>query len=304
MSPLLLQNFNKKFMFNVFSADKNLRFVLIVPAVVLLLLLTVFPIIYILYFSFFEYSSNVDVPHQFVGLENFKRLLTDEAFHNALKNTIFFTVVAVSIEFALGLGFALLVMNFIEKVSIIKTILLIPMMIAPIAVAITWKFLYAPFVSPFNHLRMKLGQAPILFTSDVKLAMPSIIFVDIWQWTPFIFLMMLAGLASLPKEPYEAAQIDGASSWQQFRDLTWKFLQPVIIITLLLRIMDAFRLFDQVFILTRGGPASVTDTLSFHIYKVAFRFWDIGWAAAMSLFMLAVTLTISIWFVGKLNVEK
>jgi multiple sugar transport system permease protein len=291
-------------MFNVFSADKNLRFVLIVPAVVLLLLLTVFPIIYILYFSFFEYSSNVDVPHQFVGLENFKRLLTDEAFHNALKNTIFFTVVAVSIEFALGLGFALLVMNFIEKVSIIKTILLIPMMIAPIAVAITWKFLYAPFVSPFNHLRMKLGQAPILFTSDVKLAMPSIIFVDIWQWTPFIFLMMLAGLASLPKEPYEAAQIDGASSWQQFRDLTWKFLQPVIIITLLLRIMDAFRLFDQVFILTRGGPASVTDTLSFHIYKVAFRFWDIGWAAAMSLFMLAVTLTISIWFVGKLNVEK
>ena len=291
-------------MFNVFSADKYLRFFLIVPAVILLLLLTVFPIIYILYFSFFEYSSNVDVPHQFAGLENFKRLFTDEAFHNALKNTIFFTVVAVSIEFALGLGFALLVMNFIEKVSIIKTILLIPMMIAPIAVAITWKFLYAPFVSPFNHLRMKLGQAPILFTSDVKLAMPSIIFVDIWQWTPFIFLMMLAGLASLPKEPYEAAQIDGASSWQQFRDLTWKFLQPVIIITLLLRIMDAFRLFDQVFILTRGGPASVTDTLSFHIYKVAFRFWDIGWAAAMSLFMLAVTLTISIWFVGKLNVEK
>ena len=220
-------------MFNVFSADKNLRFVLIVPAVVLLLLLTVFPIIYILYFSFFEYSSNVDVPHQFVGLENFKRLFVDEAFHNALKNTVFFTVVAVSIEFALGLGFALLVMNFIEKVSIIKTILLIPMMIAPIAVAITWKFLYAPFVSPFNHLRMKLGYAPMLFTSDVKLAMPSIIFVDIWQWTPFIFLMMLAGLASLPKEPYEAAQIDGASSWQQFRDLTWKFLQPVIIITLL-----------------------------------------------------------------------
>ena len=187
----------------------------------------------------------------------------------------------VAIEFALGLGFALLVMNFIEKVSIIKTILLIPMMIAPIAVAITWKFLYAPFVSPFNHLRMKLGYAPMLFTSDVKLAMPSIIFVDIWQWTPFIFLMMLAGLASLPKEPYEAAQIDGASAWQQFRDLTWKFLQPVIIITLLLRIMDAFRLFDQVFILTRGGPASVTDTLSFHIYKVAFRFWDIGWACLL-----------------------
>jgi len=291
-------------MFNVFLADKYLRFGLILPAVILLLLLTMFPIIYIVYFSFFEYSSNVDVSHQFIGLENFKRLFTDAAFHNALYNTVFFTIVAVTIEFTLGLGFALLVMNFIEKVSVIKTILLIPMMIAPIAVAITWKFLYAPFVSPFNHLRMKLGYAPMLFTSDVKLAMPSIIFVDIWQWTPFIFLMMLAGLSSLPKEPYEAAQIDGASSWQQFRDLTWKFLQPVIIITLLLRIMDAFRLFDQVFILTRGGPASVTDTLSYYIYKVAFRFWDIGWAAAMSLFMLAVTLIISAWFVGKLNVEK
>jgi len=235
-------------MFNILSTDKNLGFFLILPAVILLLLLTLFPIIYIVYFSFFEYSSNVDIPHQFIGLDNFKRLFTDDAFHNALSNTLFFTVVAVSIEFTLGLGFALLVMNFIEKVSVIKTILLIPMMIAPIAVAITWKFLYAPFVSPFNDLRIRLGYQPLLFTSDVKLAMPSIIFVDIWQWTPFIFLMMLAGLASLPKEPYEAAQIDGASPWQQFRDLTWKFLQPVIIITLLLRIMDAFRLFDQVFI--------------------------------------------------------
>ena len=134
--------------------------------------------------------------------------------------------------------------------------------------------------------------------------MLSIIFVDIWEWTPFVFLMCLAGLAGLPEEPYEAAELDGANAWQKFRDLTWPFLRPVVTITILLRVMDAFRLFDQVYIMTRGGPASVTETLSHYIYKIAFRFFDIGYAAAVSLFVLFLTVVFSMWFIRRMQFEE
>jgi multiple sugar transport system permease protein len=130
----------------------------------------------------------------------------------------------------------------------------------------------------------------------------SVIVADVWEWTPFIFLLMLAGLASLPSEPYEAAEVDGASAWRQFWDLTLPFLKPVIAIALLLRIMDALRLFDLVFILTGGGPANATETLSFYIYKVALRFVDIGYAAAISLVVLAVTVALSTWFIKRMRI--
>jgi multiple sugar transport system permease protein len=129
----------------------------------------------------------------------------------------------------------------------------------------------------------------------------SVIVADVWEWTPFIFLLMLAGLASLPQEPYEAAEIDGASSWRQFWDLTLPFLKPVIAIALLLRIMDALRLFDLVFILTRGGPANATETLSLYVFKVAFTFVDIGYAAAISFFILVVTVAFSTWFIRRMR---
>src|SRR6266404_2989633 len=146
-----------------------------------------------------------------------------------------------------------------------------------------------------------LGLALRAWAGDVHLAMFTIILADIWEWTPFVFLLMLAGLASLPVEPYEAAEIDGASAWQQFWDLTLPFLKPVIAIALLLRAMDAMRLFDLVFILTGGGPANSTIVLSLYIFQVAFRFVDIGYAAAISLFVLAVTTVLSTWFIKRMK---
>ncbi|MEY9786641.1 ABC-type sugar transport system permease subunit [Sinorhizobium fredii] len=142
------------------------------------------------------------------------------------------------------------------------------------------------------------------WAGDVNLAMFSIIVADVWQWTPFIFLLMLAGLASLPVEPYEAAVLDGASSWRQFWDLTLPFLKPVIAIALLLRVMDALRLFDLVFILTGGGPADRTKVLSLYIYQVAYRFADTGYAAAISLFVLFVTIVLSTWFMKRMRLAE
>ena len=284
-------------------AEENLRYLLLAPAVLVLLALTVFPTVYMFTVAFQKFNPADPSASAFIGFANFARLLVDDKFHNALFNTLFFTTVSVAAEFALGLGFALLVDKHLRRANFIKTVLLIPMMLPPIAVAITWKLLYQPQFGVINDILIRLGIEPLLWTSSVDTAMASIILVDIWEWTPFIFLMILAGLAGLPEEPYEAAELDGASAWQKFRDLTWPFLRPVIAITVLLRVMDAFRLFDQVYILTRGGPASVTETLSYYIYKVAFRFFDTGYAAAISLFMLALTVVFSMWFIKRMRLE-
>lgn len=283
--------------------EDNLRFLLLAPAVLVLAALTAFPTFYMFTVSLQRFNPQNPAASEFIGLGNFVRLLGDDNFHNAFVNTLLFVGIAVTVEFGLGLGFALLVDRYLRRLSAIRTILLVPMLLPPIAVAITWKLMYQPQFGVINDVLQRLGIEPLLWASGAETAMLSIVLVDIWEWTPFVFLMVLAGLAGLPEEPYEAAELDGASAWQKFRDLTWPFLRPVITVTILFRVMDAFRLFDQVYILTQGGPAAVTETLSFYIYKVAFRFFDIGYAAAISLFMLFLTIVVSTWFIRRMQIE-
>ncbi|ACP23520.1 sugar ABC transporter, permease protein, putative (plasmid) [Sinorhizobium fredii NGR234] len=285
-------------------AERHLRYLMLAPTVLILLALTIFPSIYMFYAAVHRISPNPDLPWEFVGVGNFARLLSDPQFHVALRNTVVFTLVAVALEFLLGLGLALLLDRFIRRLSFLKTVLMIPMMLPPIAVAITWKLIYEPQFGVLNEIMFLLGLPVQAWAGDVNLAMFSIIVADVWQWTPFVFLLMLAGLASLPVEPYEAAALDGASSWRQFWDLTLPFLKPVIAIALLLRVMDALRLFDLVFILTGGGPADRTKVLSLYIYQVAYRFADPGYAAAISLFVLFVTIVLSTWFMKRMRLAE
>jgi multiple sugar transport system permease protein len=281
--------------------DRHLRWLMIAPAVVILAGLTIFPTIYMFTAAVQRISPDPSVARQFVGAANFTRMLSDPLFLNSLKNTLIFTVSAVSIEFVLGLAMALLLNRYINRLGFLKTILMLPMMLPPIAVAITWKLIYQPQFGVLNELMFQLGLPTQAWAGDVNLAMLSIIIADVWEWTPFVFLLMLAGLAGLPDEPYEAAELDGASAWRQFWDLTLPFLKPVIAIALLLRMMDALRLFDLVFILTRGGPAGATETLSLYIFKVAFTFVDIGYAAAISLVILLATVIFATWFVKRMR---
>jgi multiple sugar transport system permease protein len=281
--------------------ERHLRVLMLAPALTILAALTLFPTLYMFMASVQRVSADPAVPRVFVGLDNFLRMTTDSQFHVGLLNTVIFTACAVTVEFLLGLGLALLFDRFIRHFNFLKTVLMIPMMLPPIAVAITWKLIYQPQFGVLNELMYRLGLPLRAWAGDVHLAMFTIILADIWEWTPFVFLLMLAGLASLPVEPYEAAEIDGASAWQQFWDLTLPFLKPVIAIALLLRVMDAMRLFDLVFILTGGGPANATIVLSLYIFQVAFRFVDIGYAAAMSLFVLAVTTVLSTWFIKRMK---
>ena len=284
--------------------ERHLKVLMLAPAMTVLVALTVFPSLYMFRAAVTRISPNPDLPWEFVGADNFLKLLTDPQFHIGLLNTIVFTVCAVTIEFLLGLGLALLLDKYIRRLNFIKTLLMIPMMLPPIAVAITWKLIYEPQFGVLNEFMFRLGLPLQAWAGDVNLAMFSVILADVWQWTPFIFLLMLAGLASLPQEPYEAAAIDGASAWRQFWDLTVPFLKPVIAIALLLRVMDALRLFDLVFILTGGGPADRTKVLSLYIYQVAYRFADPGYAAAISLFVLFATVALSTWFIKRMRLAE
>jgi multiple sugar transport system permease protein len=281
--------------------ERHLRVLMLAPTLVILGGLTLFPTVYMLSASVQRISADPRVPREFVGLGNFARMLTDGQFHVGLVNTAVFTVSAVTAEFLLGLGLALLFDRYVRRFNFLKTVLMMPMMLPPIAVAITWKLIYQPQFGVLNEVMFRLGLPTQAWAGDADLAMFTIILADVWEWTPFFFLLMLAGLASLPVEPYEAAEIDGASAWRQFWDLTLPFLKPVITIALLLRTMDAMRLFDLVFILTGGGPADATKVLSLYIFQVAFRFVDIGYAAAISLFILAVTTVLSTWFIRRMR---
>ena len=283
--------------------DHNRHWVMLAPALFVLVVLVAFPTLYMFTIAFQKFNPVDASANEFIGLANFARLISDEKFHNALKNTLVFTAVAVTIEFSLGFGFALMVDKYLQRLTFIKTILLIPMMLPPIAVALNWRLLMQPRFGIINDILGRFGVEPILWTAQIQTAMISLIIVDVWEWTPFVFLMAMAGLAGLPREPYEAADLDGANAWQKFCDLTWPFLRPVIAIIILLRVMDAFRVFDQVFILTRGGPAGATEMLSLYLYKVAFQFFDLGYAAAMSLFILFLTLGISTIVLSRLKLD-
>ena len=187
-----------------------------------------------------------------------------------------------------------------------RTSLLVPMMLPSVVVGVVWRLMLNPDFGAINGTlrRIGLNTASLTWTASPKLAMLSVIAVDVWQWTPFVFLVLLAGLQAIPEEPYEAALIDGSSPRQTFWHVTLPLLKPSILIVLLLRTMDLLRVFDQIFILTEGGPGFATETISLYIYRTAFRFFDFGYAAAMSFVLLALTNVISVIYIKFLQAKE
>lgn len=294
--------------------DLGFGYIALAPTVIILLVLTIFPLIYLVSVSFQHLDSGDPTKSHFVGLGNFSRLLTDATFHNTLVNTIVYSGVAVSVEIVLGMALALLVHSVIGRLDFFRTFLMIPVMLPPIAVAISWKLMFQPQFGIINDILYRLGiedflydhgiiSGPILWASSPATAMLSIILVDVWQNTPFVFLMFLAGLASLPTEPYEAAELDGAGFWRKFRDLTLPLLRSLIGIVFLFRLLDALRTFDVIYIVTRGGPAEATDTLGYYIYRVAFQFFDLGYAGALSILMLLLTIGLCIFVLSRIHMD-
>ena len=264
---------------------------LLAPTGIFVVVFSILPLGYALVTSL--QSFRFGQPLAFVGLQNYLNLFRDSNFYSSLGTTLTFTIVATTFEFVLGLTLALLLKEEFRWQRLIRSCLMIPMVIAPVVVGIVWRLLYSSDVGLLSYGVQCLTGHPISVLSNPSLALPGIILVDIWEWTPFMFLILLAGIQSLPQEPFEAARVDGSGPWTTFRHLTLPMLRPVIVVAVLIRALDAFTVFDQVFVLTQGGPGLATEVSTLLVYKTAFRFSQIGYAAAMAITLLILVLSIS-----------
>ena len=274
--------------------DRGVGPLLMLPATLLVVVFLVGPFYYMVYTALTDLSF-ADASHSgaFIGFDNFRKLMRNDPFFWAsFLLTLKFVVIAVLLEFLLGFALAFLIFRFVASQRLLTTLLLIPMMIAPVAVGLIWRLLLQGDFGMLTFYMRKIGllaqNAAVLSAPD--LVFPTIVAIDVWQWTPFVTLIMLAGMMSLPRAPFEAAMMDGAKPFQIFRDVMLPLLRPVIALVLLLRGIDAFKEFDKVFLMTGGGPGTLTELVSIYAYRVNFRSWDLGYGAAVAFMIYLVVL--------------
>jgi len=274
----------------------------VLPAVLILLAITVYPLLYPLRLTVSSLELTVSPKIHFVGLQNFSNILfRDPRFWNAMKNTGILVVAGVSLQLIIGTVLALLLNRLGRARTWLVSLFLIPVMIAPVVAGFQFRMIYNDQFGPLNYIIQVLSRGHLrgyAWIADPSVALFSIMLTDVWQWTPFMLLIMLAGLQSVPVEFYEAAEVDGASGWQMFWRITLPLLLPVIIIGILVRFMDTFKLFDVVYQLTGGGPGSVTETIAFYTYLQGFKFFSLGYTAAMAFIQLVVITIVAQVFLG------
>lgn len=238
-------------------------------------------------------ARQVDV---FIGLRNYTAALADPTFWNALRVTIEFALASTAIEFVAGLLLALALYRRPRFQNAIRTVVLVPMFMAPVVVALDWSFLFDPSFGPVNWLLGLVGISPQTWFASARLALPALVAVDVWQQTGVIFVILLAGLQAISPEYWEAAAIDGAGPWLRFRHITWPLLKSATVVALTLRTMFALRTFDLMWVTTSGGPGTSTQTLSVYMYKVGFSQFDLGYANALSILLLLVIGTFTLLY--------
>jgi multiple sugar transport system permease protein len=280
--------------FRIHISDRAYPYVLITPAMIVVGLLALYPLGYAVYLSlrYADLTSPIGIG-QFVGLENYHYVLGDSFFWDSVRRTLIFAGSSVTVQLVLGMGIALLLNGMSYFKGLARSFILLPIAVSPLAVGLIWRYMYHPDFGIFNAMLASVGLPEQNWLGRPVLAMISIIAFDIWQWTPFVTLIFLAGLQSLPRQVFEAAEIDGASFWQSFRLISYPMLSRVIIFVSLLRFMDAIRLYDSVFALTSGGPGTATEVLTYYIYRTGIRFFRLDIASAMSILFLYATIVIT-----------
>jgi multiple sugar transport system permease protein len=266
---------------------------LVSPAVAVLLLMTIVPAIYLLYSSFFNFTLLAPV-RRFVGLENYGNILTDEIIRHDVLVTLFFVAVAVSLELIIGMLLALALAPRTLGNSIASTLLLLPFAMTPAVSALLWRELLNPNYGWVDFYLQRIGVMgePIEWLSSATTAWIALIGLDVWQWTPFVALILMAGLQGMPQEPQEAAVVDGATGLQSFWYITLPLLMPFIAIAVLLRVVQAFKTFDTVTILTGGGPGTATEIVNLTLYRVGLQNFQIGAASALGIVLLILLMIV------------
>ncbi|MEM2921974.1 MAG: sugar ABC transporter permease [Candidatus Bathyarchaeia archaeon] len=277
-------------MMSVKRRSSLLPYALLTPTLALILALGLYPFIYVIYLSFMRKTA-ADPSPIFVGLANYVELFFgDRTFRDVFSNTLIYVATAVSAEFLLGLGLALFFNREFKGRRIIVPLVYVPMIVTPVAVGLTFRIIYNVEYGPLNYLISLMGVQPVKWVASAKYSLISLILVDIWEWTPFMFLVLLAGLQSIPRECVEAGLLDGAGYWQRFRYISLHFIKGSIMVALLIRMIDAFKSFDIIYTVTEGGPGTSSAVISFLTYIQGFRRFNLGYAAAMSLVLFLLIL--------------
>jgi len=262
----------------------------IVPALVVVLAVIVFPWVFTIWMSMNEWK--VGSPTTFVGLANYVRMPNDPRFLEAVVHTIYYTALSVLLPVLLGtLSAVVFHQKFVGR-GFLRGIFIMPMMATPVAIALVWTMMFHPQLGVLNYILSLGGIPPQLWVFNPNTVIPSLVLVETWQWTPLVMLIVLGGLAAIPTEPYESAQIDGANFWQVFRYITLPLITPFLFIAGMIRMIDAVKSFDIIFAITQGGPGSASETINVYLYSVAFVYYDLGYGSAIAVvfFLLIVAL--------------
>jgi multiple sugar transport system permease protein len=272
--------------------ERNLAWLLIAPMLLMFVIFALIPSITAILYAFSHITLHRSgMLRTFVGFENFARVIDDPLVRQSAVTTLKWALTVTSVEILLGLGLALLLSHGVRGRAIFTSLLIIPIIMPPVSVSIMWFFMYDYNFGILNFLINQVGFPSVRWLSDPNIALYAMMVVDVWQATPFAFLLLYAAILSLPRDPYEAASIDGASRWHIFKTVTLPLLLPVLGIVVLLRLIDAARIFDKIFVMTRGGPGSSAYTTTLNIYVEAFDKYDFGYASAIS-FLFQIVLIV------------
>ena len=283
------------------------KYIFLFPGLFVLIGILIFPIIFTIRLSLSGWNSYTPEMN-FIGITNYIRLFTDDPrFWESFFRLSFLSVSTVILQYIIGFALALMVWREIKFKRFFRVIFLIPMMTTPVIMTVIWRTFFHESLGPVNDLLGHVGIGPILWLSDPVIAKFTVIIVEVWQWTPFMFLLLLAGLLSLPKEPFLAAAIDGASSFRKFVYVTFPLMAPISIGAIIIRLIEASKIMDTVFVLTSGGPGTATETSSFYIYIKGLREFQMGYAATLSftyLVIMIISLTIIAKVLTKLMIKE
>ncbi|MDY0095651.1 MAG: sugar ABC transporter permease [Candidatus Vecturithrix sp.] len=274
--------------------DRHLSLLFSLPAVIFIIIMMVFPVIYTIILSFSNWNLTTGSGFAWAGLRSYSRIFGEPRFLDAVKRTFAFTGLAVVFETVLGVALALILHRTFVGKGFVKLLLLLPLVATPVAVGIVWNLFYDPNIGLANFVLTRFGIPAIEWVYAASTVLPSLVLVDIWQWTPMITLLVLAGLASLPTEPYESARVDGASEWQVLWHITLPMLMPAILTAMILRSIDALKTFDIIYAMSGGGPGYSSETLNIMAFKYSFEYFRMGQSAVILVVLFMVVLGFSI----------
>lgn len=274
--------------------DKRLHYIFTVPTILFVLGMVLFPIIYTFVLSFHSWRMSANIPWKFIGVENYVNLFSDTRFLYSVGRTFLFAAIALAIEMVIGTALALYLNRTFFGKNIVKTAFLLPMVATPVAIGMVWKLIFEPNIGILNTVIRGFGGPKIDWLGDSGIALYSLIAVDIWQWTPFVMLIVLAGLTSIPTDPFESAKIDGANWWQTLTKITLPLLRPTLFTALLLRLIDVMKTFDIIYSMTQGGPGFATETMNILSFRQAFEFMQFGQSSATLIVFFIIVMLIAI----------